>query len=32
MQKQLLALEKDVDQYKHFQPNDPALKTKAMLQ
>lgn len=31
-QKQQLALEKDVDQYKHFQPNDPAIKTKAMLQ
>jgi hypothetical protein len=32
LQKQLLALERDVDQYKHFQPNDPAFKTKAMLQ
>ncbi|XP_059483197.1 dynamin isoform X4 [Neocloeon triangulifer] len=32
LQKQLLALEKDVEQYKHFQPNDPSIKTKAMLQ
>lgn len=32
LQKQLLTLEKDVDQYKHFQPNDPSIKTKAMLQ
>ncbi|XP_052123273.1 dynamin isoform X6 [Frankliniella occidentalis] len=32
LQKQQLALEKDVEQYKHFQPNDPAIKTKAMLQ
>jgi dynamin 1/3 len=32
LQKQMLALEKDVDQYKHFQPNDPSIKTKAMLQ
>ncbi|KAL1132004.1 hypothetical protein AAG570_011614 [Ranatra chinensis] len=32
LQKQLLALEKDVDQYKHFRPDDPAIKTKAMLQ
>ncbi|CAG2065241.1 unnamed protein product, partial [Timema podura] len=32
LQKQLLTLEKDVDQYKHFRPDDPSLKTKAMLQ
>lgn len=32
LQKQMLALEKDVEQYKHFQPNDPSIKTKAMLQ
>ncbi|XP_046415563.1 dynamin isoform X9 [Neodiprion lecontei] len=32
LQKQLLTLEKDVDQYKHFRPDDPAIKTKAMLQ
>jgi len=31
-QKQLLALEKDVEQYKHFRPDDPSIKTKAMLQ
>jgi len=32
LQKQLLTLEKDVDQFKHFRPDDPAIKTKAMLQ
>ncbi|XP_045510720.1 dynamin isoform X8 [Colias croceus] len=32
LQKQLLALEKDVEQYKHFRPDDPSIKTKAMLQ
>ncbi|XP_069695356.1 dynamin isoform X5 [Periplaneta americana] len=32
LQKQLLTLEKDVEQYKHFRPDDPAIKTKAMLQ
>ena len=32
LQRQMLALEKDVAEYKHFQPNDPSLKTKAMLQ
>ncbi|XP_014250967.1 dynamin isoform X3 [Cimex lectularius] len=32
LQKQMLALEKDVEQYKHFRPDDPAIKTKAMLQ
>ncbi|XP_060524196.1 dynamin [Cylas formicarius] len=32
LQKQLLQLEKDVDQFKHFRPDDPAIKTKAMLQ
>lgn len=32
LQKQMLALEKDVEQYKYFQPNDPSIKTKAMLQ
>lgn len=31
-QKQLLTLEKDVDQFKYFRPDDPAVKTKAMLQ
>lgn len=25
-------MEKEVDQYKHFRPDDPAIKTKAMLQ
>ncbi|KAG5881864.1 hypothetical protein JTB14_022449 [Gonioctena quinquepunctata] len=32
LQKQYLTLEKDVDQFKHFRPDDPAIKTKAMLQ
>ncbi|KAJ8979050.1 hypothetical protein NQ317_010301 [Molorchus minor] len=32
LQKQLLTLEKDVEQFKHFRPDDPAIKTKAMLQ
>ncbi|XP_054271617.1 dynamin isoform X6 [Macrosteles quadrilineatus] len=32
LQKQYLALEKDVDQFKHFRPDDPSIKTKAMLQ
>ncbi|XP_072398017.1 dynamin isoform X1 [Diabrotica undecimpunctata] len=32
LQKQLLQLEKDVDQFKHFRPDDPSIKTKAMLQ
>ena len=32
LQRQMLGLEKEVAQYKHFQPNDPSIKTKAMLQ
>ncbi|XP_046669227.1 dynamin isoform X13 [Homalodisca vitripennis] len=32
LQKQYLALEKDVEQFKHFRPDDPSIKTKAMLQ
>jgi hypothetical protein len=32
LQKQLLTLEKDVAEYKSFRPDDPARKTKAMLQ
>lgn len=32
LQKQLLSMEKEVDQYKHFRPDDPGIKTKAMLQ
>ncbi|XP_050533218.1 dynamin isoform X8 [Daktulosphaira vitifoliae] len=32
LQKQLLTLEKDVEQFKYFRPDDPAVKTKAMLQ
>lgn len=32
LQKQLLVLEKDVDEYRNFRPDDPTRKTKAMLQ
>ncbi|XP_073834787.1 dynamin-1 shibire isoform X11 [Musca autumnalis] len=32
LQKQMLALEKDVAEFKHFQPGDTSIKTKAMLQ
>ena len=32
LQKQLLSLEKEVEQYKYFRPDDPSIKTKAMLQ
>lgn len=32
LQKQLLTLERDVEQFKHFRPDDPSIKTKAMLQ
>lgn len=32
LQKQLLALEKDVEEFRHFRPDDPSRKTKAMLQ
>lgn len=32
LQKQLLTLEKEVEQFRHFRPDDPAIKTKAMLQ
>ena len=30
--KQLLSMEKEVEQFKHFRPDDPSIKTKAMLQ
>jgi dynamin 1/3 len=32
LQKQMMTLEKEVEQYKNFRPNDPSIKTKAMLQ
>lgn len=32
LQSQLLTMEKDVDEYKNFRPDDPARKTKAMMQ
>ncbi|XP_060908207.1 dynamin-2-like isoform X3 [Labrus mixtus] len=32
LQSQLLSLEKEVEEYKNFRPDDPARKTKALLQ
>ncbi|PIC20687.1 hypothetical protein B9Z55_025797 [Caenorhabditis nigoni] len=32
LQKKMFAMEKDVAEYKNFQPNDPGRKTKALLQ
>nr|CAB3239213.1 dynamin-1 [Phallusia mammillata] len=32
LQKQMIDMEKDVEEYKNYQPDDPARKTKAMLQ
>lgn len=32
LQKRLFAIEKDVAEYKNFQPNDPSRKTKALMQ
>ncbi|XP_052221470.1 dynamin-1-like isoform X6 [Dreissena polymorpha] len=32
LQTQLLSLEKDVEEFKNFRPDDPARKTKAMMQ
>uniref|UniRef100_A0AAY4EXJ1 dynamin GTPase n=1 Tax=Denticeps clupeoides TaxID=299321 RepID=A0AAY4EXJ1_9TELE len=32
LQSQLLSIEKEVDQYKNFRPDDPSRKTKALLQ
>jgi len=32
LQRQMLSLEKEVEQYKYFKPDDPSIKTKAMLQ
>lgn len=32
LQKQMLDIEKEVEEYKNFQPDDPSRKTKAMLQ
>uniref|UniRef100_T1J7L0 dynamin GTPase n=1 Tax=Strigamia maritima TaxID=126957 RepID=T1J7L0_STRMM len=32
LSRQMLSLEKDVDEYKNFRPDDPSRKTKAMLQ
>merc|ERR1719264_1678320 len=32
IQKMYLSLEKEVEQYKYFRPDDPSIKTKAMLQ
>ncbi len=32
LQSQVLAMEKEVEEYKNFRPDDPARKTKAMMQ
>ncbi|KAK1784769.1 hypothetical protein P4O66_003440 [Electrophorus voltai] len=32
LQSQLLSLEKEVEEYKHYRPDDPTRKTKALLQ
>ncbi|XP_076866222.1 dynamin-2 isoform X1 [Brachyhypopomus gauderio] len=32
LQSQMLSLEKEVEEYKHFRPDDPTRKTKALLQ
>ena len=32
LQTQLMSMEKDVEEYKNFRPDDPARKTKAMMQ
>ncbi|XP_077534360.1 dynamin-1 shibire isoform X1 [Haemaphysalis longicornis] len=32
LQKQLISMEKEVEEYKNFRPDDPSRKTKAMLQ
>ena len=32
LQSQLLSLEKEVEEYKNFRPDDPTRKTKALLQ
>ncbi|XP_072316011.1 dynamin-1-like, partial [Eucyclogobius newberryi] len=32
MQSQLLSIEKEVEEYKHYRPDDPSRKTKALLQ
>jgi len=32
LQKQMMDMEKEVEEFKHYQPDDPARKTKAMLQ
>ncbi|KFM63981.1 Dynamin, partial [Stegodyphus mimosarum] len=32
LQRQMLSMEKEVEEFKHFHPDDPSRKTKAMLQ
>jgi len=32
LQSQLLGMEKEVEEYKNFRPDDPTRKTKAMMQ
>jgi len=32
LQSELLSMEKDVEEYRNFRPDDPARKTKALMQ
>lgn len=32
LQKQLMSMEKEVEEYKNFRPDDPTRKTKALMQ
>ena len=32
LQSQLMSMERDVAEYKNFRPDDPTIKTKAMMQ
>lgn len=32
LQTQLLSMEKDVEEFKNFRPDDPSMKVKAMMQ
>ncbi len=32
LQSQLISMEKDVEEYKNFKPDDPSRKTKALMQ
>ncbi len=32
LQSQMMTMEKEVEEYKHFRPDDPGRKTKALMQ